>query len=116
MKILVINCGSSSLKFQLIDTSPEQIGMNTDQLLAKGEVERLGSSESILNYECEGGEKQRVSKPLRDHDQAIQFEKVQVRNHLLREVNPVIWRKACGAGSQVWWQISHTHTRRIGTS
>ena len=72
MKILVINCGSSSLKFQLIDTSPEQIGSNLDQLLAKGEAERIGSSEAMIKYESQGAERKRLSKPLRDHDEAIQ--------------------------------------------
>jgi acetate kinase len=72
MKILVINCGSSSLKFQLIETSPAQIASNTDRFLAKGEVERLGSSEAILSFELAASERVRESRPIRDHTQAIQ--------------------------------------------
>ena len=54
MKILVLNSGSSSLKFQVIDTSAEQIAANKDQLLAKGEVEKIGSSESLLSFTTPG--------------------------------------------------------------
>ena len=72
MKILVINCGSSSVKFQLIETSPPQIASNTDRFLAKGEVERLGSSEAIISFELAATERVRESRPIRDHTQAIQ--------------------------------------------
>lgn len=72
MKILVINCGSSSVKFQLIETSLPQIASNTDRFLAKGEVERLGSSEAILSFELAASERVRESRPIRDHTEAIQ--------------------------------------------
>jgi acetate kinase len=72
VKILVINCGSSSVKFQLIETSPPQIASNTDKYLAKGEVERVGSSEALLSFEVGGSEHTRESRPIRDHTQAIQ--------------------------------------------
>jgi len=72
MKILVINCGSSSLKFQLIETSPEQIATDTDRMLAKGEVERIGSSEAIVSYHVPGGASPRMGQAVRDHTQAIQ--------------------------------------------
>jgi acetate kinase len=81
MKILVINSGSSSLKFQLIETSPEQIASNTDRLLAKGEVERIGSLEALVSYHAWGAadvpsnrrQRPRSSpKPVLDHAQAIQ--------------------------------------------
>src|SRR5260370_4296599 len=51
MLILVLNSGSSSLKFQLIETSPEQIAENTDRLVAKGSVDRIGSSEAVVAYD-----------------------------------------------------------------
>jgi acetate kinase len=54
MKILVLNSGSSSLKFQLIETSPEQIAANSDKLLARGSVERIGTPEAIFSYEAPG--------------------------------------------------------------
>jgi acetate kinase len=48
MNILVLNCGSSSIKFQLIATSPEQIAARRDQRLASGKVERVGQPEPLL--------------------------------------------------------------------
>ena len=39
MNVLVLNCGSSSVKYQLIDTSLERIESNTDRTLARGEIE-----------------------------------------------------------------------------
>jgi acetate kinase len=48
MNILVLNCGSSSVKFQLIETSPEQMAVRSDRVLARGEVERIGQSEPQL--------------------------------------------------------------------
>ncbi|HEY6291391.1 MAG TPA: acetate kinase [Terriglobia bacterium] len=72
MKILVINCGSSSLKFQLIETSLEQTAANADRLLAKGEVERIGSTEALVSYEVPGSESTREGVAVRDHTEAIQ--------------------------------------------
>jgi acetate kinase len=72
MNILVINCGSSSLKFQFIETSPEHINSNTDRLLSKGEVERIGSSEALLSYQVTGSPATRVVRSVRDHTEAIQ--------------------------------------------
>lgn len=72
MKILVINCGSSSLKFQLIETSPDQIAGDTDRLLAKGEVERIGSTQALATYEVAGGAPQRAGRAVRDYSEAIQ--------------------------------------------
>ncbi|MEW6336136.1 MAG: acetate kinase [Acidobacteriota bacterium] len=51
MKILVLNCGSSSVKFQVIETSLEMIQANTDQQLARGGVERIGMSDSRLTLD-----------------------------------------------------------------
>ena len=53
MKVLVINCGSSSLKFQLIDAESEQC-------LAKGICERIGIDGSMITYAPEGGEKEKM--------------------------------------------------------
>lgn len=64
MKILVINCGSSSLKFQLIDTVSEA-------LIAKGLCERIGIDGSRLVYTPAGGEKQITEVEMQDHTQAI---------------------------------------------
>jgi len=50
MKVLVLNCGSSSIKYQLID-------MNTNEVQAKGGVERIGESEGILKHKTAKGQK-----------------------------------------------------------
>ena len=64
MKILVINCGSSSLKFQLIDSETEAVA-------AKGLCERIGMEGSKLIYTPAGGEKQETEAPMEDHKKAV---------------------------------------------
>ena len=66
MKILVINAGSSSLKYQLID-------METEQVLAKGLCERIGIEGSKLNHTPDGGEKVVIEKNMKDHSDAIRM-------------------------------------------
>ncbi len=51
MKVLVLNCGSSSVKFQVIETSLEMIEADTDRMLARGGVEKIGLSDSRLAME-----------------------------------------------------------------
>lgn len=65
MNVLVINCGSSSLKFQLINAQSEEV-------LAKGICERIGI-DGRLTYQPEGGEKEKSDKPMPTHTEAIQF-------------------------------------------
>ena len=65
MKILVLNSGSSSLKYQLID-------MNTEEVLAKGNYERIGQYNSFLTHKV-GGEKRNFEKPATNHEKAITF-------------------------------------------
>ena len=50
MKVLVLNCGSSSVKYQLIETSLERIESNSDRVIARGAVERIGTSSAIHAY------------------------------------------------------------------
>ena len=64
MNILVINCGSSSLKFQLINSESEEV-------IAKGLCERIGIEGSCLVYTPQGGEKQKTESPMADHTAAI---------------------------------------------
>ncbi len=64
MKILVINCGSSSLKYQLID-------MENESVVAKGLVERIGIEGSILTHQPAGKDKFVVQQPMEDHKVAI---------------------------------------------
>ena len=62
MKILVLNCGSSSLKYQLID-------MLNDEVMAKGTYERIGE-QSFVTHKV-NGEKIRIEKPVKNHKEAI---------------------------------------------
>lgn len=65
MKVLVINCGSSSLKYQVLD-------MTTEFLLAKGLVERIGQGGSVLKHELSiREEKTVIETPMKDHQEAI---------------------------------------------
>ena len=65
MNVLVINCGSSSLKFQLINS-------DTEGVLAKGLCERIGI-DGRLTYQPAGGEKVTTEKAMPTHTEAIQF-------------------------------------------
>ncbi len=64
MKVLVLNCGSSSLKCQLID-------MDTGERIMKGHYERIGGSISLLRFNVRGN-KTEIEKPARNHKEAIQ--------------------------------------------
>lgn len=66
MNILVINCGSSSLKFQLIDS-------DTEKCIAKGLCERIGIDGSKISYTPAGGEKEEKTTPMPDHKEAIRL-------------------------------------------
>ena len=66
MKVLVINCGSSSLKYQLID-------METENSLAQGLVERIGIEGSVLTQKVEGKDKYIVKTPMKNHKEAIEI-------------------------------------------
>jgi acetate kinase len=72
MNVLVVNAGSSSLKFQLIATDLEAIEQSSDRALARGQVERIGS-EAILTLNAEGRPAQHLAEPLRDFRQALDF-------------------------------------------
>ncbi len=66
MKILVINCGSSSLKYQLID-------MDTEAVLAKGLCERIGIAGSKLTHKVPGKEDFELETPMENHDVAVKL-------------------------------------------
>lgn len=72
MNILVLNCGSSSLKFQIIDTDLEKIEKNEDRELARGLIERIGS-EALITLKVEGKSSIKSTAPIRDHKAAIQY-------------------------------------------
>ncbi len=69
MNILVLNTGSSSLKFQIIETDLEKIEKSEDKTLAQGLVERIGS-QSVVTFKI-GDKKIKNAVPLRDHKAAI---------------------------------------------
>ena len=72
MKILVLNCGSSSLKYQLIN-------METEEVLASGKYERIGEEEAFITHKA-CGKKVEIKKPAYDHKEAIEFTLQQFTN------------------------------------
>jgi acetate kinase len=70
MIILVLNCGSSTIKFQLIATDLDQISHDTDRRLAGGIIERVGG-EGIITLQVAGRETERRTATLRDTRAAI---------------------------------------------
>ena len=66
MKVLVINCGSSSLKYQLIDSDSEKA-------LAVGICERIGQEMGCLKHTPDGGEKVVINTPMPNHEVAVQL-------------------------------------------
>ncbi len=72
MNVFVLNCGSSSLKFQIIDTDIEKIEKNEEKVLAKGLIERVGS-QSLITFKAEGRPAFKSATPLRDHKAALNF-------------------------------------------
>jgi acetate kinase len=71
MNILVLNCGSSSLKFQLIATDADRIRQNADECLAHGIIERIGG-ESILTLQVKGRPPERSTAPIRNTRAAVE--------------------------------------------
>lgn len=94
MNILVINCGSSSLKFQLIDSDSEKV-------IAKGLCERIGIDGSQMTYTPAGGEKIKTVMPMENHTSAIQM----VLDALTNEQTGVV--KDLGAIGAVGHRIVH---------
>ena len=70
MNVLVLNCGSSSVKFQIVDTDLDKIKEDADRRLASGIVERVGG-QALVTFQAEGQPKERSAEPLRDHRAAI---------------------------------------------
>ena len=66
MKILVVNAGSSSLKYQLID-------MDTEGVIAKGGCERIGLSGSLLKHKTTNKDEALIQKDMPNHKVAIQL-------------------------------------------
>src|ERR1039458_9590312 len=72
MNILVLNAGSSSLKFQVISTDLERIQRDADERLCRGYVERIGG-EAIITIETRNGPRQKVTAPVRNISAALDY-------------------------------------------
>ena len=72
MKILVLNCGSSSLKYQVID-------METEEVLASGKYERIGEDEAFITHKV-NGQKIEIVHPAKTHEEAVDFTLKQLIN------------------------------------
>src|SRR5215831_3148908 len=70
MNVLVLNCGSSSVKFQIIATDLERIEQNADERLAHGLLERIGGA-GIVTFAAEGQPPRRTAEPIRDTRAAV---------------------------------------------
>ena len=72
MKILVLNCGSSSLKYQLIN-------MENEEVLASGKYERIGEDEAFITHKV-NGQKIEIKHPAKTHEEAVDFTLKQLVN------------------------------------
>ena len=72
MNVLVLNCGSSSVKFQLIATDLERIEQDADKRLAHGLIERVGGA-GIVTFNSEGKPPKRFAEPVRDMRAAVEM-------------------------------------------
>jgi acetate kinase len=71
MNILVLNAGSSTVKFQLVRTDAERIASDTDERLASGQLERIGGA-AIFSYRAAEATADKGTAPLRDHRAAVE--------------------------------------------
>jgi acetate kinase len=71
VKVLVLNAGSSSLKFQLIETDQDRITADTDERLARGVIDRIGG-EALVSMQTESQPVKRTAMPIRDHRAAVE--------------------------------------------
>ena len=72
MNVLVLNSGSSSLKFQIIATDLDRIRQYHDERLCRGEVERIGG-EAIITFQARNGQRQKFTAPLRDISATLDY-------------------------------------------
>jgi len=72
MSVLVLNCGSSSVRFQVIATDLDAIEKDADRLLARGHVARIGGH-ALVMLQAEGRRKSIAHAPLRDHRAALDW-------------------------------------------
>ena len=70
MNVLVLNVGSSTVKFQLVDTDQEAIAESRDRRLAKGQIERIGG-EAVLTFQAGDAQQSLTTAPIRNHAEAV---------------------------------------------
>lgn len=101
MRVLVLNSGSSSIRFQIIETSLEQIAQHTDKEVLVGQVERIGSL-ALLKYKVfqQGGNIGRtITTPLRTHEDALKY--------LVKELEPYLGPKSSSQIDAVGHRVVH---------
>ena len=69
MRVLVVNCGSSSVKFQLVETDAASARAGTDRALAKGLVENIGGT-AVLKFEVPGRKPVKETAEIPEHKAA----------------------------------------------
>ncbi len=72
MNVFVLNCGSSSLKFEIYNTDLDKIETDSDETIIRGEIERIGS-QSTITFKIVGKPNVKQAAPLRDHRAALQY-------------------------------------------
>ena len=72
MNVLVLNAGSSTLKFQLVSTDATRIAAHTDEKLARGQIERIGG-EAVFSLRGRGGLTSRGSAPIKDVRAGVEY-------------------------------------------
>ena len=72
MNVLVLNAGSATLKFQVVRTDGERITSNTDEKLARGQIERIGG-EAVITVRDKDGRTSRRTASLRDLHAAVEW-------------------------------------------
>ena len=90
MKILVLNCGSSSIKYKLYD-------MDDESVLAQGGVERIGLDNAFLKLTLPNGEKKKLMHDMPDHKEGVNF----VFQQLLSEEYGDLFEKSCLVDEEV---------------
>ena len=88
MKILVLNCGSSSLKYQLIN-------METEEVMAAGKYERRGEKETFITHKV-NGQKIKIDNPAYNHTEAIEFTLKQLTNPEYKVIDSLYEIEAIG--------------------
>jgi acetate kinase len=71
MNVLVLNCGSSSIKFQLIETNTARIAAHTDRAIMRGQVEKIGSGESVVTVRFGDDPPEQLGGELLTHQAAL---------------------------------------------